>query len=171
MKKIISLILCLTAICLCTIALADLEINGENFPDASFRRYLKDTFRLTERDYLTDYEINIVKSITCTNYSITSLKGIEYFPNLTHLYCQGNRLTSLDLSGNPGLIWLDCSDIIKLKTSENDFRGFIMREISDLYLNLNFYIPATVQCCEIIIQCLGASYLDYGVIFSEKKLS
>ena len=46
-----------------------------------------------------------------------------------------------------------------------------MREISDLYLNLNFYIPVTVQCCEIIIQCLGASYLDYGVIFSEKKLS
>ena len=39
---------------------------------------------------------------------LTSLKGIEYFESLTLLYCDNNKLTSLDVSANTALTYLDC---------------------------------------------------------------
>ncbi|MGL5771174.1 MAG: fimbrillin family protein [Bacteroidales bacterium] len=41
---------------------------------------------------------------------IKSLKGIEYFVNLTSLDCYNNQLTSLEVSNLTGLIRLDCPD-------------------------------------------------------------
>lgn len=44
-----------------------------------------------------------------TSQSIpTSLKGIEFFPNLTKLICYDNELTELDVSKNKELKYLDC---------------------------------------------------------------
>lgn len=34
---------------------------------------------------------------------LTSLRGIEYFTSLKHLYCWGNKITELDVSDNPAL--------------------------------------------------------------------
>ena len=42
--------------------------------------------------------------------NITSLKGIEHFPALLYLKCDGNQLADLDLSKNMALIELDCSN-------------------------------------------------------------
>ena len=40
--------------------------------------------------------------------SIKSLQGIKYFTALQYLYCSGNQLTTLDISGCTSLQWLDC---------------------------------------------------------------
>ena len=62
-----------------------------------------------------------VKEIDCTYRSISSLKGIEVFENLTSLICRGNDLSSLDVSNNIALRTLDCSEngIAVLDVSKN----------------------------------------------------
>jgi Leucine-rich repeat (LRR) protein len=50
-----------------------------------------------------------VNSLFIDQYTISDLKGIEEFVNLTFLNCSYNRITSLDLSNNTSLQVLDCS--------------------------------------------------------------
>ena len=62
----------------------------------------------------TKEEALAVRKIDCTpdpSYvkAISSLEGLHYFANLETLYCGGQLLTSIDLSGNPRLRHLDCS--------------------------------------------------------------
>ncbi|MEN2399350.1 T9SS type A sorting domain-containing protein [Flavobacterium sp. MC2016-06] len=54
--------------------------------------------------------ITNVTSLDVSNSGITSLSGIEYFSKLETLNCQGNLLTSIDLSSNLALKYLDCSN-------------------------------------------------------------
>lgn len=82
----------------------DVSINSTTFPDSVFRAYVQKLAGSTE----TLPQSVIDKTTTFGNdlkgLGITSLKGIEYFTNLTTLYCQDNPgLTSLDLSGNGSL--------------------------------------------------------------------
>ncbi len=91
-------------------------ISEEKFPDEKFREYLM------KQDYgkdmiITDDEISAITSININAYSysydraegeITSLKGIEYFTFLQSLLCEGNKLTSLDVSKNTRLMTLSC---------------------------------------------------------------
>jgi len=53
--------------------------------------------------------ITNITSLDVSNSGITSLSGIEYFPNLETINCQGNLLTSINVSSNPALKYLDCS--------------------------------------------------------------
>lgn len=56
------------------------------------------------------------------NTSANTLSGLEYFKELTYLDCvYGGYLTSLDISKNPELIWLDCSanEIASLDITKN----------------------------------------------------
>ncbi|SEP22804.1 Por secretion system C-terminal sorting domain-containing protein [Flavobacterium sp. fv08] len=50
-----------------------------------------------------------VTSLNVSNSGLTSLSGIEYFSNLEILNCQGNLLTTINVSFNPALKYLDCS--------------------------------------------------------------
>jgi Leucine-rich repeat (LRR) protein len=52
---------------------------------------------------------------------LTSLEGIEYFIGLRDLYCRYNQLTSLDMSKNTALTYLDCSynQLTSLNVSKN----------------------------------------------------
>ena len=43
-------------------------------------------------------------------YMVSSLKGIEYFTNLSTLSCARNPVKSIDISGNAALTELDCSE-------------------------------------------------------------
>ena len=53
--------------------------------------------------------------------SISDLKGIEAFINLDSLYCNYNKLTSLDFSNNTTLTGLNCSwnELTSLDVSKN----------------------------------------------------
>ena len=88
-------------------ATGDIEINETNFPDENFRNYLLSS-KLGQDSVLTESEIAGVRLISVNRKSISSLKGIEYFTALEILYCSSNQLTSLDVSNNTALTWLDC---------------------------------------------------------------
>ena len=99
----------------------NVEINDTNFEDEIFRNYVKDNFDKDKDNYLSQDELNKVKNIYIYGQSVSSLKGIEYFKNLTKLYCYENKLRSLDLRENTKLIELDCNKnkLTKLDISKN----------------------------------------------------
>ena len=76
------------------------------FPDAEFRRFLRDCCD-TNNDGKLDVDI---KSMTIpASYGIKSLKGIQLFEALEKLDCHGIGLTELNVSRNFNLKELDCS--------------------------------------------------------------
>ena len=65
-----------------------------------------------------DNEISISEAEAVSNlniaygwfyYQITDLSGIEYFINIDTLDCSGNLMTSIDLTNNQNLIFLNCA--------------------------------------------------------------
>ncbi len=92
-----------------------IAVNDENFPDPAFREYILANINTSEGDLgegeeiLTETEIAEVYYIEIWYDDITSLKGIEHFTALEGLFCYGNELTELDLTGNTSLIDLSCA--------------------------------------------------------------
>ena len=86
-----------------------IEINETTFPDEGFRNWLLSQ-SYGEDGILTDTEILTTSMYIYSSYDskIQSLKGIEYFTELTALSCSSNQLTSLDLSKNTKLTSLSC---------------------------------------------------------------
>ena len=138
---------------------AGLEINEENFPDATFRKYVEDEFDLNNSGILTDDEINKIKKINVglqtSTTNITTLKGIEFFPYLEELQCLDVRpLSSLDISENKALKELSIegsADIHTLDVGQNTELEYIncgYTSVTNLNLNSNkklkqLYINAT----------------------------
>lgn len=120
----------------CT-AFADelVAINDVNFADKNFRKIVSDYCDTNGNNYLDSSERNrtvlSIPGYLDDNEVIESLKGIEYFTNLTTLYaggiglkgdldvsnntkltrlsCGGNDLTTLKLGSLANLTYLDCS--------------------------------------------------------------
>ncbi len=90
-------------------------INSTNFPDAVFRSFVSQNYDLDGDGYLTETERKSVRqmivnrSSDSTLGSISSLKGIEYFTELSDLECTGHELTSLDFSYNTTIKRIICS--------------------------------------------------------------
>lgn len=85
-----------------------LPINEKNFPDPNFRNYIK-TYKAGSKNVLTVEEQRKVESIDVKGWDISSLKGIEAFPNLKELNCENNSIQNLDLRQNPKLRKLICN--------------------------------------------------------------
>lgn len=98
-----------------------LAIDETNFPDVNFRNYVLASFDSNGDEKLDDEEIANVKYIFASSKTISSLKGIEYFTELTELDCGNNQLTSLDVSKNTKLVKLICAKnaLTSLNTSQN----------------------------------------------------
>lgn len=104
----------------------------EFFPDTNFLSYLKTT-KFPNKNYLTESEVAGCTTLSMNSKSISSLKGIRFFPALEKLYCSSNNLTELDLSDNTELTELYCSNnklskltgicskITKINCSNNKF--------------------------------------------------
>ena len=84
-----------------------IAIDEDNFPDDRFRNWLL-AQDYGKDEYLSSAEISEVLSIDVSSKGITSLQGIEFFTALRGLRCYDNRLTELDLSGNPDVQLLYC---------------------------------------------------------------
>ncbi len=82
--------------------------NTNTFPDEAFWSYLLKYVDKNRNGTLSQEERYAVETINVNYMNIRSLKGIEFFPNLTELYCVGNQLTELDMSQNKELQTLDC---------------------------------------------------------------
>lgn len=86
-------------------------VDEAHFPDPLFRQWVLDEANLNGAGadgLLTPEEAEQITEIRVSDMGLTSLKGIEFFPGLTILICPNNRLTGLDLSGNPELDTLLC---------------------------------------------------------------
>ena len=77
------------------------------FPDAEFRRFLRDCCD-TNNDGKLD--VDIQNMTIPTSYAIKNLKGIESFEDLEKLDCHDIGLTTLNVGKNFKLKELDCSD-------------------------------------------------------------
>ena len=97
-----------------------LPINKNNFPDDSFRNYIK-TYKAGGSNVLTVEQQRKVESIEVKGWNISSLKGIEAFPNLKELNCENNSIQKLDLRQNPELEKLICNknQLTQLDLSKN----------------------------------------------------
>ena len=98
----------------------NIYINVANFPDDNFRSYL------LKQDYgkdgiLSAADIKQISILDVNQQAIKDLKGIEYFSELTELYCWVNQLTSLDISKNVALMKLNCNvnQLTSLDVSKN----------------------------------------------------
>jgi len=102
-----------------------IEISEENFPDETFRAHVSYSFDTDKDGYLSDEEIAKVTEINVSGKGIKSLKGIEYFTELTVLNCSQNNLATLDVSNNTNLEQLDCSqcNLAELDVSHNKELG------------------------------------------------
>lgn len=93
-------------------------------PDVNFKAYLLNDLSINTN---RDSEISVSEAagftgiIACDYRSINNLTGIEAFVNLSQPYCDGNNLTTLDVSKNTALIVLDCSgnQLTSLDLSKN----------------------------------------------------
>ena len=84
-------------------------LNNKCFPDETFRKYLEQ-YDKDYDGYLGTAERNAVKQIVVPNMDIRNLYGIQFFPNLKYLNCNGNQLTSLDVHENTALEYLSCAE-------------------------------------------------------------
>ena len=150
------LLLSFVALLSMTHAMADVEINETNFPDANFRNYLlSQNYDYDGDGLITDYEIANVTSILVSDMNISSLKGIEFFTALTTLYCESNQLTTLDVSKNTALETLYCYDnqLTTLDVSKNT-------ALKTLYCHNNQLTSLNVTGCT----SLSSSYEDTPLI-------
>ena len=155
MKKLLTALIVLALVLLCSGALAEIVING-TFADPVFIEYVTRNFdddkngTLTREEYLA---MEAADFLALNDTGIKDLTGIECFknveelqlrgcrvteldlrklrklvnidigdsPNLTKLVlrtqnslgklnCENCKLTSLDVSGAPNLVWLECQD-------------------------------------------------------------
>lgn len=83
-------------------------IDRYNFPDSAFRKYVKDSFDYDGDGSLSEEECQDVTEITVDGLGIKSLSGIEIFEDLETLYCEDNRIKTLDLSNNTSLASVYC---------------------------------------------------------------
>ena len=86
-----------------------IEINETNFPDEAFRTYILDKIDKNKNGVLDGIE-PLSSVIDVMKKEISSLNGIEFFPELEYLYCDGNELKTIDVSKNTMLKLLRCTD-------------------------------------------------------------
>lgn len=88
-----------------------LDSEPVEFEDDIFKAYCTGNFDYDGNGEVCKSEAAVVKAIDCSNYGITSLKGIECFTSLEILHCESNRLTALDVS--------ECNALNELTYDEN----------------------------------------------------
>ena len=86
----------------------DIPIDEAHFQDDAFRAFVKH-YDEDQNNVLSGMERAAVDSIDCSGLGIRDLSGIGYFDRLTTLDCSGNAITSLPLTGCPGLTSLRCA--------------------------------------------------------------
>ena len=107
----------------------EVVIDETNFPDATFRNYIKNTKDSNGDGVLSVSEISCVESINLNHINrmgresgaLVKLDGIEFFTNLKTLEFDNNKVKEIDVSKNAKLECLSCVNnrIEKLDLSKN----------------------------------------------------
>ena len=83
-------------------------LDEATFPDAAFRALLAETADVNGDGRLSALELRHVSELNCSNLGIADLTGIAYFTELAALNCENNKLTALDVSKNTHLSEIYC---------------------------------------------------------------
>lgn len=132
-------------------------------PDPAFEQALIDLGYDTVIDGMaTLAAINGITTLDVSSKGITSLAGIEGFTALQNLKCDGNQLTSLDLTVLTTLITINCNNNLL-----TDLRISNLTNLNQLYCtnnqlkNLNLsglYYLQTLDCSDNSLTLLDLSY-------------
>ena len=110
------------------------DVDRTDFEDEHFANYIFSNYDYNNDGKLTPAERSMVEYIYVKTDTVTSLRGIEFFPNLYELNCIGvqqwngetqqyeyGKLTSLNVKNNPNLKRLNCRSnrISSLDVSNN----------------------------------------------------
>ena len=92
-------------------SVSQVAINETNFPDATFRSYVKDNFDTDGNDRLSEEEIANAKTINVFNkQKIKDMTGLEHLTMLEELDCSYCPVGVLNVSKNTALRELECYD-------------------------------------------------------------
>lgn len=165
-----------------TITIKQAGITAIEIPDPYFKAYLISHFDEDHNGEISSKEAEQIWSIDCSNKGITSLKGIEHFPNLLSLNCDGNPLTDIDISQCKTLISLLCrnTQITNLDIQNHPTLSFLYCDDSPI-TNLGNSLPATLTYLSCnntqithldVSQCVDLEYLYCsGTQISELDIS
>ena len=125
----------------------DVPVDQTNFPDDSFREYVKQ-FDTDKDGKLRKRELIAVTEIMIDESDVETLKGIEFFTEIIQLQCRKNKLVELDVSRNTMLDSIDCSGnqltsldlknctvLTHLKCTDNMLQSLELPECPLVYLN------------------------------------
>ena len=85
-------------------------VSSANFPDAKFRQYVLDNIDTDKDKMLSAAEIKAAKTIDVSGLGISNLKGIESFTYATDLFAANNKLTSVNITKNTKVAYLNLSN-------------------------------------------------------------
>ncbi len=130
----------------------------ENFPDPNFRAVVEEYMGVSPGGEFTALDAAQKNgSLDCFDKGIASVKGLEYFLNITSFSCGSNTLTELDVSKNKKLIELKCESnhLSSLDLSQNT-------GLQSLYCSTNkiSYLDFSNN------ECLGSIFCDRNQIES-----
>ncbi len=108
-------------------AATDLPVDETNFPDPNFRKYILESVDLNSTKTLSSSEISAVTEMNCINRSISDMTGLQYFTEITKLYCSQNNISSLNVGVLPKLTLLDCASnkLTELDMTKNTALTFL----------------------------------------------
>jgi Leucine-rich repeat (LRR) protein len=123
-----------------------------NIPDANFKAYLlANTWINTNGD--TEIQVSEAAAynsqMNCSELFISDLTGIEAFTSMTSLLCNDNLLTSLDVSNNTSLVWLDCrfNQLTSLQNLPNSLVELYCSDNQITSLDLSSYPNLNLLSC------------------------
>ena len=141
------------------------QAQNVHIPDANFKNVLltPDQYGFVV-DANDDGEISIAEAaavmiLDLNNQNITDLTGIEAFVNLQGLFCDGNQLTTVNLTQNTNLsvLWINSNPLTYLDLSNNPLLSSLQASglpITDIDLSQNPLLR------EVEISGNNLSYLD-----------
>jgi len=92
-----------------------------NIPDSIFKGYVLSKCDTNNDGNVQLNEASLVDSLLISNMGISDLTGMEDFPNLFWIQCDGNSISTLNTSGNPDLRFVVCvgNQISSIDVSNN----------------------------------------------------
>ena len=126
-------------------------------PDENFKKYLLGKFDRNKNGEISEFEAKAVITIDVNTENITSVDGLQYFPNLETLKVNGGasnymgKLKTLDISTNSKLKYLECkfNYLERLDLSHNKLLQSLecdWNQLTTLDISANTSLE-TLSCC------------------------
>lgn len=95
------------------------EVNETNFPDETFRNYVRENFDSNLDGKLSEAEIKGAEEVSLPEEEVSSVKGIEYLSALKKLNLNSTHVSEVDVTKNPELERLDLGMINEMDEEFN----------------------------------------------------